>query len=146
MVKESTCNAGDMGLIPGLGRFPGGGNGNPLQCSGKSHGQRSLVGYSPWGHKESNTTEHLNTHTHKWSTAFKNYESPYYNYIILDRGGLACCSPWGHKESSDTTERQLNTVYQVCFNKIKIYMEKRIKGIFILFTIQVTVVSITLLA
>ena len=31
--KESTCNAGDLGLIPGLGKFPGGGNGNPLQYS-----------------------------------------------------------------------------------------------------------------
>ena len=31
--KESTCNVGDLGLIPGLGRFPGGGHGNPLQCS-----------------------------------------------------------------------------------------------------------------
>ena len=31
--KESTCNAGDLGLIPGLGRSPGGGHGNPLQCS-----------------------------------------------------------------------------------------------------------------
>ena len=31
--KESTCNAGDLGLIPGLGRFPGEGNGNPLQYS-----------------------------------------------------------------------------------------------------------------
>ena len=32
--KESTCNAGELGLIPGLGRFPGERNGNPLQCSG----------------------------------------------------------------------------------------------------------------
>ena len=31
--KESTCNAGDQGSIPGLGRSPGGGNGNPLQYS-----------------------------------------------------------------------------------------------------------------
>ena len=31
--KESTCNAGHLGLIPGLGRSPGGGHGNPLQCS-----------------------------------------------------------------------------------------------------------------
>ena len=31
--KESTCNAGDSGLIPGLGRFPGRGHGNPLQYS-----------------------------------------------------------------------------------------------------------------
>ena len=33
MGKESTCSAGDLGLIPGLGRSPGEGNGNPLQCS-----------------------------------------------------------------------------------------------------------------
>ena len=44
--------------IPGLGRVPGEGNGNPLQysCLGNPHGQRSLVGYSPWGCKESDTT------------------------------------------------------------------------------------------
>ena len=63
--KESTFNAGDAGdpgSIPGLVRSPGEGNGNPLQysCLGKSHGRRSLVGYSPWGHKELDTTEGLN--------------------------------------------------------------------------------------
>ena len=59
--KESACNAGDPGSIPGSGRSPGEGNDNPLpySCLGKSHGQRSLVGYSPWGHKESDTTESL---------------------------------------------------------------------------------------
>ena len=31
--KESACNVGDLGLIPGLGRSPGGGHGNPLQYS-----------------------------------------------------------------------------------------------------------------
>ena len=57
--KESTCNAGATGSIPVLGRSPGGGNGNPLQysCLENPHGQRSLVGYSPWGHKESDMTE-----------------------------------------------------------------------------------------
>ena len=61
--KESACNAGDLGLIPGLGRSPGGGHGNPLQYSSleNPHGQRSLVGYSPWGLKESDTTERLST-------------------------------------------------------------------------------------
>ena len=61
--KESTCNVGDLGLIPGLGRSPGEGHGNPLQysCLENLHGQRSLVGYSPWGHKELDTTEQLNT-------------------------------------------------------------------------------------
>ena len=58
--KESTCNAGDLGSIPGSGRSPGGGNANPLQYSClESHGQRSLAGYSPWGHKESDPTEQL---------------------------------------------------------------------------------------
>ena len=49
-----------LGLIPGLGRSPGGGHGNPLQYSylENPHGQRSLRGYSPWGHKESDTTKH----------------------------------------------------------------------------------------
>ena len=47
--KEFACNAGDPGLIPGLGRSPGEGNGNPLQysCLENPYGQRSLVGYSP---------------------------------------------------------------------------------------------------
>ena len=62
--KESTCNVGDLGSIPGLGRPPpGGGHSNPLQysCFKNPHGQRSLVGCSPWGHKESDTTEKLST-------------------------------------------------------------------------------------
>ena len=51
-----------MGLIPGSRRFPGEGNGKPLQysCLENPHGQRSLVGCSPWGCKELDTTEQLN--------------------------------------------------------------------------------------
>ena len=43
--KESTYNVGNLGSIPGLGRSPGGGNGNPLQysCLGNPNGQRRLV-------------------------------------------------------------------------------------------------------
>ena len=61
--KESACNAGDPGSISGLGRSPGEGNGNPLQysCLENPHGQRSLVGDSPWGCKESDMTEWLST-------------------------------------------------------------------------------------
>jgi len=64
--KESTCNVGDLGSVPGLGRSPGGGHGNSLQysCLENPHGQRSLAGYSPWGHKESDTTEPLRTAHH----------------------------------------------------------------------------------
>ena len=57
--KESTCNAGDLGLIPGLGRSPGGRwewLPTPVLLPGEFHGQRSLVGYSPWGPKELDTT------------------------------------------------------------------------------------------
>ena len=59
VVKESACNAGDSDSVPGLGRAPGGGHGNPLQyfCLEKPHGQRSLVGNSPEDHKESDMTE-----------------------------------------------------------------------------------------
>ena len=61
--KESPCNAGDLCSVPGLGRSPGGGHGNPLQysCLENPHGQRRLEGYSPWGCKKSDTTEQLST-------------------------------------------------------------------------------------
>ena len=48
--KASAYNAGDPGSIPGLGRSPGEGNGNPL-LPAESHGQRNLEGYSPWAGK-----------------------------------------------------------------------------------------------
>ena len=68
--KNLPANAGALGSVSGSGRFPGEGNGNPLQYSwlgnlmdrgpvflaGKSRGQRSLEGYSPWSHKESDAT------------------------------------------------------------------------------------------
>ena len=59
--KESTCNTGDPGLIPGLGRSPEGGIGYPRQysCLENPHGQRSLASYSPWGRKELDTSEQL---------------------------------------------------------------------------------------
>ena len=59
--KESAYSVGDLGSIPGLGRSPGEGHGSPLQysCLNNPHGQRSLVGYSPWGRKESDMTEQL---------------------------------------------------------------------------------------
>ena len=73
--KQSPRNAGDWGSVPGLGRSPGEGNGNPLQDSffffeaqllyqitsvflpKEFHGQRSLAGYNPWVHQELDTTE-----------------------------------------------------------------------------------------
>ena len=61
--KESACSAGDLGSIPGLGRSPEGGLGNPLQysCVENTYGQRNQASYSPWGRKESDMTERLST-------------------------------------------------------------------------------------
>ena len=52
--KESACHAGDLGLIAGLGKTPWRREWlpTPVFLPGEFHGQRSLVGYSPWGHKE----------------------------------------------------------------------------------------------
>ena len=66
MVKNLSASAGDArgaDSMPGSGRSSGVGSGNPVQCSclEKSHGQRSLAGYSSWGGKESDTTEHTHT-------------------------------------------------------------------------------------
>ena len=64
MVRHSPANAGDtrdLGSIPGSGRSPRGGNGNPLQYSCmENYMDRGAWGggYSPWGRKESDTTEH----------------------------------------------------------------------------------------
>ena len=72
LIAFDTCpackvgDAEDAGLIPGWGRSPGGGHGNPLQCSclENPHGERSLAGYGPWGHKGSDITERLSTAQH----------------------------------------------------------------------------------
>ena len=71
--EESTHSVKDLGLIPGLGRSPGGGDGHPLQysCLENPREQRSLAGYSRWGSKESDTAAHLSTRTF------------YYNYTEL---------------------------------------------------------------
>ena len=69
--NNPACNAGDLDSIPGSGRSPGGGHGHPLlySCLGKSRGQRNLVGYSSWVHKESDMTE-VTQHAHRCMYAF----------------------------------------------------------------------------
>ena len=63
--KESACNAGDPGSISGLGRSPGEGHGNPFQfsCLENRHGQRGLLGYSPWGPKSRRLSDEAHTNT-----------------------------------------------------------------------------------
>ena len=101
--KESTCNVGDLGLIPGLGRSPGGGHDNPLQYSllENPHGQRSLVGYSPWGRKELDMTEWLKymcysniltptfvLHLDPQLNILDDTASPYSSYLLVELFGL----------------------------------------------------------
>ena len=76
MVKNLPTNAEDMGSIPKSGRFhwritwqP-----TPVFLPGESHGQRSLVGYSPWGCKESDTTERLNNNNNQILSTFPDTE------------------------------------------------------------------------
>ena len=59
--KKPACNVGDLGLIPGSGRFPGVRKWQPTPVSlpGEFHGHRSLAGCSSQGHKESDVTEQL---------------------------------------------------------------------------------------
>ena len=60
VIQKATNLSGDQSSIPGSGRSPGGGYGNPpVFLPGESHGQRSRTGYSPWGQKELDTTEQL---------------------------------------------------------------------------------------
>ena len=79
--KESTCNVGDLGSIPGLGRSPGGGHGNPLQnsCLENPHGQESgrlqSVGLQKAGHNWA--TKH-STSARIWTTLKLLIQGPNY--------------------------------------------------------------------
>ena len=87
--EEFACNAGDLGSIPGLGGSPGGGHGNPLQysCLENPLRQRSLVGYSPWSCKESNTTE--------WLSTVKDFrQDDYMIRFVLLKGCSGCSIKW----------------------------------------------------
>ena len=70
--KETACNAGDKEFDPWDGTIPREGNGNPLQypCLENPHGQKRLVGSSPWV-TESDTPEPLSVHAHSGSPVFR---------------------------------------------------------------------------
>ena len=77
MVKDLPASAGDwrLGFDPWVGKIPWRRKWQPTPVflPGEPHGQRSLEGYSPWGHKESDTIEHLSTqHTKHKSKKHKN--------------------------------------------------------------------------
>ena len=108
MGKEPACNAGDTGSIPGLGKSPGGGHGNPFQCSclENPHGQRSLQGCSPWGHKESATTEQLSTAQH-----------PLDHTLALEvTFNSSCPTSSGYDKTEAQREKDLSKVTQLVSN------------------------------
>ena len=108
--KASAYNVGDPGSIPGSGRSPREGNGNPLQysCLENPMDGGAWGGYSPWGRKESDKTEWLHFHFVGWELLFLFYrggnwgwESPLDGFsqswwvaeLELEPGSLSCHNP-----------------------------------------------------
>ena len=118
MGKEFTCNAEDAGSVPGSGRSPGEGNGKhtPVLLSGKSHGQKSLVGYSPrhLGRKESDTTAATEHACHDFKLVLTDADCPqvfiYFMYRICIKEKITFFGKKGSQENVDVMagrERQL---------------------------------------
>ena len=108
--KESACNAGDLSLIPELGRFPGGGPGYPFQYSylENFHGQRSLAGRSPWGHKELDMTKHK---PHQSGFGERNGLGCNRKHLLMLRGIVRSGEifgvqnlPWGSQKSTNSLQ------------------------------------------
>ena len=129
VVKNLPANAGDLGSIPGSGRSPEEGSGNPLQysCLGNPMDRGAWWTTVPWGCKQSNTTERLNSNwyiyrcnnmragfRHDWATSlslftFMHWRRKWQPTPVFLPGesqgwqSLVSCRLWGHTES-DTTE------------------------------------------
>src|SRR5574337_1309236 len=105
-VKASACNAEDLGSIPGSGRYPGEGNGNPLQYSCL---ENPLGGGAWWAavHGVDNSRTRLSDFTLLFT--FMHWRRKWHPTPVFlpgesqGRGSLVGCRLWGHTES-DTTE------------------------------------------
>ena len=85
MVKNLPTNAGDSALIPGFRKTPWSRKWQPIPAflPGKAHGQRSLVGYSPWGRKELDMTEATKQQQQRFSVLIQinMYIAYFYSFI-----------------------------------------------------------------
>ena len=104
--KESACNAGDPGSIPGSERWvlPGGGHGNPLQysCLEDPHGRRSLAGYSPWGRKSRTWLSYLAQHS---KGLYVSPLLPFHCLPVSDSSIFLSLRPSDHPSSSSSLSR-----------------------------------------
>ena len=93
--KETACNAGDWDLIPGSGRSPEEGNGNPVQysCLESPRGQRCPTGYSPRHHKKLDPTEATNKKLSLKGFLMQNSEEPLSQVPREGMGSLRTISP-----------------------------------------------------
>ena len=95
--KKSACSARYAGLIPGSGKSPGGGQGNPLQYCGESYGQ-ILVGYSPQGYKQQDMTEvtqhSITQHIDGWTVGWLDF---YFQALVLSKVKKLCLPSWLYK-------------------------------------------------
>ena len=98
VVKNPPANAGGIreeGSIPGWGRSPRGGHGNPSSIlAWRIHGQRSLVGYSPQGCKESDMTQRLNNNKHKNNTPGDFPGGPVVKNLLSNAGDMGLIPGW----------------------------------------------------
>ena len=101
VVNNPLANAGDAGdsdLISGRGRFPWrrAWQPTPIFSPGKFHGQRSLAGYNPWGHKELDMTDLLSMHTRTQGCTFLGTDFKWKNNIdVLKFARWSCAQSWG---------------------------------------------------
>ena len=115
--KASTYNAGDLGSIPGSGRSPGKGNGTPLQysCLENPMDGGTWLGCSPWGRKESDTTEQLHSLTSLTDSIFKSRDIPLPTKVHLVNAMVLPvvmygCESWTVKKD----ERQRIDAFELC--------------------------------
>ena len=133
VVKDSPANVGDMSSIPGLRRSPER-KWQPtlVFLPGKVHGQRSLVGYSPRGHKESDTTEQS---THIWLcwllvTAYRMWSLSFSLWYLVKPGppALGACS-LKHQTTGDVLRILCTVFLKQLFYKSAITSKYNIKRI-----------------
>ena len=112
--KESTYNVGDLDSIIGLRSCPGGWYGNPFQysCMENPYGQRSLKGYSPWGHKESDVTEDSTKYKKLWRNAFINKALNSFGWEFVFQDGISqFSSVQSLRDQLTLLAKQLENIY-----------------------------------